>query len=72
MKPILLFALLTILLAGCASLSDLRRSAATKTAEIPGEAVDLSYCTLRAMEVIDSPYVSHLSGHPAHQEFFIT
>lgn len=32
----------------------------------------LSYCVLRAIEAIDSPYEAHLSGGPDEQEFFLT
>jgi hypothetical protein len=73
MKPILLFALLTILLAGCsASLAEVRQSPPTHTIDVAMPAVDLSYCVLRAIEGIDSVYTSRLSGSPDQREFFIT
>src|SRR5262245_33302051 len=64
---------LAVLLSGCvASLAEVRQAPMTQVGNYLAPAPALSYCVLRGIEAIDSPYEAHLSGRPDQQEFFLT
>jgi len=64
---------LALLLSGCvASLAEIRQAPPDQVGNFSAPAPTLSYCVLRGIEAIDSPYAAHLSGGPDHQEFFLT
>ena len=64
---------LAVLLSGCvASLAEVRQAPTTQVGNYPAPAPAHSYCVLRGVEAIDSPYEAHLSGRPDQQEFFLT
>jgi hypothetical protein len=64
---------LALLLSGCvASLAEVRQGLATQVGNFSAPAPALSYCVLRGIEAIDTPYEVHLSGGPDQQEFFLT
>ena len=64
---------LALLISGCvASLAEVRQMPTTQVGNFEAPAPALSYCVLRGIEAIDSPYESHLSGGPDQQEFFLT
>jgi hypothetical protein len=64
---------LALLVSGCvASLAEIRQAPPDQVGNFAAPAHVLSYCVLRAIEAIDSPYEAHLSGGPDEQEFFLT
>ena len=64
---------LALLISGCvASLAEVRQAPTTQVGNFSAPAPALSYCVLRGIEAIDSPYEAHLSGRPDQQEFFLT
>jgi hypothetical protein len=64
---------LALLCSGCvASLAEVRQAPPDQVGNFAAPAPALSYCVLRAIEAIDSPYEAHLSGGPDEQEFFLT
>jgi hypothetical protein len=64
---------LALLISGCvASLAEVRQAPTTQVGNFSASAPALSYCVLRGIEAIDSPYEAHLSGRPDQQEFFLT
>ncbi|MGH7183642.1 MAG: hypothetical protein ACREJN_16930 [Nitrospiraceae bacterium] len=72
MRRISLFGL-ALLLSGCvATLAQVRQAPTTQVGNFSAPAPALSYCVLRGIEAIDSPYEAHLSGGPDQQEFFLT
>jgi len=72
MRRLSLFGL-ALLLSGCvASLAEVRQAPTTQVGNFAAPAPALSYCVLRGIEAIDSPYETHLSGGPDQQEFFLT
>jgi hypothetical protein len=73
MKSLSLLLGLALLLSGCiASLAEVRQAPATQVGNFSAPAPALSYCVLRGIEAIDSPYEAYLSGGPDQQEFFLT
>jgi hypothetical protein len=64
---------LSLLLSGCvASLAEVRQTPTTQMGNFSALAPALSYCVLRGIEAIDTPYEAHLSGGPDMQEFYLT
>ena len=54
---------LALLLSGCvASLAEIRQAPPDQVGNFSAPAPTLSYCVLRGIEAIDSPYEAHLSG----------
>jgi hypothetical protein len=72
MRRLSLFGL-ALLLSGCiASLAEIRQAPPDQVGNFSATAPTLSYCVLRGIEAIESPYEAHLSGGPDQQEFFLT
>ena len=72
MRRLSLFGL-ALLLSGCAvSLDQVRQAPTTQVGNFSAPAPALSYCVLRGIEAMDTPYEAHLSGGPDQQEFFLT
>ena len=72
MRRLSLFGL-ALLLSGCAvNLDKVRPAPTTQVGNFSAPAPALSYCVLRGIEAMDTPYEAHLSGGPDQQEFFLT
>ena len=70
MRRLSLFGL-ALLLSGCvASLAEVRQAPTTQVGNFAAPAPALSYCVLRGIEAIDSPYETHLSGGLISRSFF--
>ncbi len=64
---------LALLISGCgASLAEVRQAPPDQVGNFSAPAPALSYCALRAIEAIDSPYEAHLSGGSDQRELFLT
>ena len=62
-----------LLISGCAaSLAEVRQRPPDQVGNFAAPVPALSYCVLRGIEAIDSPYAVQFRGGPNEREFFLT
>jgi hypothetical protein len=72
MRPVsMLF--IVLLFSGCvSSVAEIRQAPPDQVGNFSASAPDLSYCVLRSLESIESPFEAYLNGAPDQQEFILT